>query len=132
MYDYISTVTADNNQTLSVQPSHMITEIGSFREVIHEGDDGSEQRIQLSSTPIFFVTLYWRNRLAADIGTVFNFYFNAGYGNGNSESFKWSHPTDGHTYVVRFEGSLGRTIINPEIHGIPSCKLKILGRIADA
>ena len=132
MYDFISTVTADNNQTLSVQPSQMITEIGSFKGKIHEGDDGSEERIQFSSTPIFYVTLYWRNRLAADIGTVFNFYFNAAYGNGNTESFKWSHPTDGHTYVVRFEGPLSRTIINPEIHGIPSCKLRILGRIADA
>ena len=132
MYDFISTVTAQNNQTLSVQPSQMITEIGSFKDVIHMGDDGSEERIQLSATPIFYVTLYWRNRLAADIGTVFKFYFDAAYGNGRIESFKWAHPTDGHTYVVRFESELSRTIINPEIHGIPNCKLRILGRIADA
>ena len=132
MYDYISTVSADNNQTLSVQPSRMITEIGAFKDKIHMGDDGSEERIQLSSTPIFYVTLYWNNRTASDIGTVFDFYFNAAYGNGRTESFKWSHPTDGHTYVVRFESELSRTIINPEIHGIPSCKLRILGRIADA
>jgi len=132
MYDYIATVTADNNQTLSVQPSHMITEIGSFKDKILMGDDGSEERIQLSSTPIFYVTLYWNNRLAANIGTVFDFYFNAAYGNGRTESFKWSHPKDGHTYVVRFESELSRTIINPEIHGVPSCKLRVLGRIADA
>ena len=132
MYDYISTVSADNNQTLSVQPSRMITEIGQFQDKIHMGDDGSEERIQLSSTPIFYVTLYWNNRTASDIGTVFDFYFNAAYGNGRTESFKWTHPTDGHTYVVRFEGELSRTIINPEIHGVPSCKLRVLGRIADA
>ena len=132
MYDYIATVTADNNQTLSVQPSRMITEIGSFKDKIHMGDDGSEERIQLSSTPIFYVTLYWNNRLAADIGTVFDFYFNAAYGNGRTESFKWSHPKDGHTYVVRFESELSRTILNPNIHGISYCKLRVLGRIADA
>ena len=131
MYDYISTVTADNDVTLSVQPSHMITEIGSFKDKIHMGDDGSEERIQLSSTPIFYVTLYWNNRSASDIGTVFDFYFNAAKGNGRTESFKWSHPTDGHTYVVRFESELSRTIMNPEIHGVPSCKLRVLGRIAD-
>ena len=131
MYDYIATVTADNNQTLSVQPSRMITEIGSFKDKIHMGDDGSEERIQLSSTPIFYVTLYWNNRLAADIGTVFDFYFNAAYGNGRTESFKWSHPKDGHTYVVRFESELSRTILNPNIHGISYCKLRVLGRIED-
>ena len=131
MYDYIAPVTADNNQTLSVQPSRMITEIGSFKDKIHMGDDGSEERIQFSSTPIFYVTLYWNNRLAADIGTVFDFYFNAAYGNGRTESFKWSHPKDGHTYVVRFESELSRTILNPNIHGISYCKLRVLGRIAD-
>jgi len=130
MYDYIATVTADNNQTLSVQPSRMITETGSFKGAVHEGDDGSEEVISFSATPIFYVTLYWDNRLAADIGTVFGFYFNASYG-GNGKSFKWSHPTDGHTYVVRFDGPLSRTIMNPEIHGVPSCKLKVKGRIAD-
>ena len=132
MYDYISVVSADNDQTLSVQPSHMITEIGSFKEEIRKGDDGSEERVRLGSdVPEFYVTLYWSNRLAADIGTIFDFYFNASYGNGQLESFKWSHPKDGHTYIVRFDGELSRTITNPNFHGIPSCRLRILGRIAE-
>ena len=128
MYDYLSGVMADNNVMLSVQPSKVFTEIGSFRDVIRMGDDGSEERIQLSSTPIFYVTLQWENPNTSDAGTIFDFYFNSGKGNGRTNSFKWSHPTDGYVYVVRFESELNRTIMNPEIHSIQSCKLRILGR----
>ena len=134
MYDHLpGTATADNNETLSVQPSQIITEIGTFNDKVRRGDDGSEVRVRLgSSTPIYYVTLYWRNRTASDIGTVVDFYYNAAKGNGNLESFKWSHPKDGHSYIVRFDGDLSRTITNPNIHGIPSCKLRVLDRIDDA
>ena len=129
MYDYLSAVVADNNETLSVQPSHTITEIGTFNDEIRKGDDGSEERVRLgSSIPEFYVNLYWENGDSSDIGTVFDFYFNAAKGNGNLESFKWSHPNDGYLYTVRFDGALNRTITNPNIHSIPSCRLRVLGR----
>ena len=131
MYDYLSAVSADNSVTLSVQPNRVITEEGSFKDVIHMGDDGSEERIQLSSTPIFYTTLTWENQTASSVGTVVDFYFDASKGNGRTESFKWSHPIDGHTYVVRFESKLTRTIGLPEIHGVPYCKFRVLGRIND-
>ena len=50
----------------------------------------------------------------------------------SAESFKWTHPTDGHTYVVRFDCDLPRSIRIPEIHGVTNVRLKVLGRIADA
>ena len=136
MYDYLSAVSADNNETLSVQPSNMVTEIGTFNDIIRRGDDGSEERVRLgSSIPTYYATLYWQNRSASDLGTVVSFFYDSSKGNGNLNSFKWSHPDDGHIYVVRFDGDLSRTITNigrtPNLHSIPSCKLRVLGRIND-
>jgi len=132
IYDYLSTVTADNDVTLSVDPSGVVTEMGSFNDKILKGDDGSEERVRIGSdTPEIYTTLSWKNRLAADIGTVMDFFYNSSKGNGKLKSFKWSHPTDGHTYVVRFESDFSRTITPPELHGVTSCKLRVLGRIAD-
>lgn len=131
IYDYVSIAVPDNSTTLSVTPQSIIQELGSKNVEIHEGDDGSEERIILSSTSVFYVTLSWTNKSESDIGTVLNYYHNAAAGNGMSESFLWEHPTDGHTYVVRFASDVRRDIMMGNFFGITNVRLKILGRIAD-
>jgi len=134
MYDYVATVSADNNQTLSVSPRKVLTEEGSKNQVIHVMDDNSEERIDFGTADIsiFHVMLQWTDITASDAGTLMLFWHGAAYGNGCAESFKWTHPTDGHTYVVRFDCDLPRSIRIPEIHGVTNVKLKVLGRIVDA
>ena len=75
------------------------------------GDDGSEERVSLSDDSIFYCTLIWTYKNASDAGTIMDFFHDAAKGNGNAESFKWTHPTDGHSYVVRFDGPLDRHLI---------------------
>lgn len=102
-----------------------------MNQVIHLGDDGSEERIALATTVVFFVTLQWDALAAADSGTIMDFYFDAAKGNGRTESFQWDHPTDGHTYVVRFDCDFSRPMKPRFIHQVKNIRLKVLGRIAD-
>ena len=133
MYDYLSVVAPDNDVTLSTPlPQDVLTEKGLINQEIHLGDDGSEERVGFSTAVIFYVTLVWKALEAADSGTILDFYFDAAKGNGRIESFKWSHPTDGHTYVVRFNCDLARLWkAGGKIHEISSVSFKVLGRIAD-
>ena len=133
-YDYISTVTPDySSTTFNVNPSDIIMEEGEKSSVILIGDDGSEERISLSNTSYFYVTLKWNYKSASDAGTIIDFYHDATKGNGMARSFKWTCPTraGGHTYVVRFDSKLSRSIHGKGLHSIPDIRLKIVGRIAD-
>lgn len=128
MYDYLTNVSADyTSANLDVTPQKVLVEEGSKRVKINIGDDGSEERIALSSSTVFFVTLQWDVLSEADAGTIVDFYNDSAKANGNARSFQWDHPTDGHTYVVRFDGPLSRSISVPTIHGIKQVKLKVLG-----
>jgi hypothetical protein len=133
MYDYLSTVTPDYaTTTFQVAPQEVLAEEGEKLQVVHFADDGSEERIDLSTASIFYVTLVWKSISASDAGTIVDFYHDSAKGNGITRSFKWTHPTDGHTYVVRFNDKLGRTIRPVATHGINAIRLRVLGRIADA
>lgn len=126
-YDYVSTITSDVDVTLSIAAQGNVSEESSENVVIHEGDDGSEERIILSTTPVFYVSFKWNQLSESDAGTVLDLYHSSGYGIGRS--FKWVH--DGHTYVVRFDCTMTRSGPAPSRYGA-EVKLKILGRIADA
>jgi len=131
MYDYLSQVTADNNVTLAVTPNKVIVEEGSKNQSIRMGDDGSEERVSFSDNSIFYCTLIWTYKNESDAGTIMDFYHDAAKGNGNAESFKWTHPTDGHSYVVRFDGPLDRhlTATNSVRFGFPRVRLRVLGYV---
>lgn len=128
MYDYYTgTVTPDYNATLSLTPQRVLTEMGHKNQVVHIADDNSEERISLSSSSIFYVTLVWEVLNESDSGTIFDWYFDPAKANGVVNSFKWGHPTDTHTYTVRFDGDLSRSIRLGSIYSINEIKLKILG-----
>jgi len=130
IYDYVSTITSDVDQTLTIKAQGKVTEEGWFNQVIHMGDDNSEERITLSTTPIFYVSWVWNALTESDAGTIFDLYFDTAKANGKGNSFKWS-AHDGHTYVVRFDCTLKRTGQAVSRWGYPAIRLRVLGRIAD-
>jgi len=129
MYDYLSVVTADNDVTLSIKPSEVVEELFRNQE-IHEGDDGSEEVVTLDTDVVGYVTVRFPKLTAADAGTILDFYLSDSKGNCMAESFKWEHPSDGHTYVVKFRSDVKRTLRYTTFQ-FPNIKLKVMGRIAD-
>ena len=123
-YDYLSTVSADVDVTLSITAQGEVVEESLTNTVIHIGDDGSEERIILSSTPVFFAQFQWNVLTEADSGTILDLYHTSAQGMG--KSFKWVH--DGHTYVVRFDSELQRKGTGASRYGIP-VRLKLLGKV---
>lgn len=134
LYDKLATISPDVDQTLSLSCQGEISEEGGFTQSIHEGDDGSEERVNLgSTTPKFYCTFSYNLLSESDMGTIFDLYFDSAKAFGTVNSFKWSKRSDGHTYVVRFETKLfNRTGNSQSRMGAKNIKLRILGRIADA
>lgn len=133
MADYLSVVVADYTATtLSIAPQDSMREQGVDPNVlIYEGVDGSEQRVVVgSSATAFFVTLNWNALIAADAGTIIDFYYDAAKGNKTARTFQWAHPVDTHTYVVRFASSVPRDIGMALIHSVKSITLKVLGKVS--
>lgn len=137
MYDYLPTVTPDNDQTLDVKPHRVIVETASKNQVVHEGDDGSEERIDFGedNISIFHVTLQWEKLREAVAGTLFEFYNAATHGNGITKTFKWINygepAASRHTYVIRFDCDVNRSILAGRRYGVTNVKIKAVGRILD-
>ena len=130
MYDYVSVVAPDNDYTLSLpKPCEVIEDLFRNQE-IHEGDDGSEEVITHDAAVIAYVTVLFPKLTAADAGTILDAYLSESIGNCMAESFKWAHPSDGHTYVVKFRSDVKRTLRYTKFQ-FPNIKLKVMGRIAD-
>lgn len=133
MYDYLSTVSPDYNATLGVTPQNVLVEDSSWNQNVQETDDRTEQVLTLGG-PFFDVRLEWTAITAADAGTIFDFFNDTSKGKGFARSFKWDHPLDGHTYVVRFRSKLKRTYSTamPGYQQVDAIDLRVIGRIADA
>jgi hypothetical protein len=104
-----------------------VAEESTTNVVIHEGDDGSEERILMATTPKFYASYSWGVLSEADSGTILDLYHTSAQG--MLYSFKWTH--DGHTYVVRFDSEMSRSGQHASRYAIP-VRLKLLGKIADA
>ena len=132
MSDYLSVVTADYTATtLSVAPQDTMKEHAvDPNVVIHEGVGGSEQRVVVgSANTVFFVTLNWNVLSAADAGTIIDFYYDPAKGNKTARTFKWAHPLDGSTYVVRFASSVPRDVVPGSFYSVKGVVLKVLGKV---
>lgn len=132
IYDYVSAVTPDYSATtLTLRPQGIIYEDGSKAIEIHEGRDGSEEAIILSDVSVFFIRLQWKAISASESGDIFDMYHDSTKACGIARSFPWQHPTDGHTYVVKFRDVLSRFKENAAIYGFSTLRLKVMGRIDD-
>jgi hypothetical protein len=129
MYDYLSIVAPDNNETLSIKPSKVIEDPFRNQEV-REGDDGSEEVVTLDTDVVCYATVLFPKLTASDAGTILDFWLDDTKGNCMAESFKWEHPSDGHTYVVKFRSDVTRTLRYTSFQ-FPNIKLKVMGKIAD-
>ena len=127
MYDYLSNVTPDYTTALNIKPSGTIKEIGFMNQQVDVYDDGSETRISWDNDPIFHVEIEWQYLSEADCGTVIDHYYAVAKGNGRARTIRWTHPTDGHDYCVRFDCDMPRNISQPEIYSIPPIRFKVLG-----
>ena len=130
MYDYLNVLAADVDQTLDIRPHKILYEDGDANQVVHMGDDNSEERISFSDDSIFVVAMQWTYLSPADSGTIFDLYHDTAKANKMENSFKWEHPLDGHIYVVRFASSLRRFLERPIKHGFKEIRLKFLGYIS--
>jgi len=131
VYDYVSTVTPDNDVTLQVTPSG-VAEIGHRNQTVHLGDDETEEVVDLGGgSSIFEFLLSWSALGESDAGTLLDFYHDSSKGNGMADSFEWDHPVDGHTYVVKFRSDVARTVRQSTYFKFAEIKLKCMGRISD-
>lgn len=134
-YDYLSTAIPNyadntlNSGSYVLKAQQKIIERGMFNQKIHLGYDGSEQRITLGSSPVFYVVLNFSVKSPSDIGKLMEFYFESGMGYGIGRTFKWYSDADGHTYVVRFTEQLQRTLSTSNLYGVSSVTLKLVGKI---
>ena len=132
IYDYVSTVNPDYSATtLTLRPQGVIYEDGTKAVEIHEGRDGSEEAVILSDVSVFIVRLQWNAISASESGDIFDLFHDPVKACGIARSFKWQHPTDGHTYVVKFRDTLSRFKQNAAIYGFTTLRLKVIGRIND-
>lgn len=128
-YDFLSIVSADYDYTLAISAQGKVTEEGYKNQIIHLGDDNSEERITLTTGSIFYVSWDWAQLSESDSGTVFDLYHDPVKANGMGNSFKWTgHDT--HSYVVRFAMNLTRFGNASTRWGIPGVKLRILGKVS--
>ena len=130
MYDYLSAVTADYTTTeLSISPKQELVEMGEKEQFVHKFSDGQRGVVTMSDTSHFQVTLVWDILSPEDAGTIMDFFHDTGKGNGIARSFYWSHPTDGHTYTVKFMEPLSQSFsVNlPGKNSIKQMTLDILG-----
>lgn len=133
MYDKLSTIASDVDQTLSIACQGEITDEGGFNQKVHKGYNNSERRVNLGgTTPEFYCTFNYNLLSESDMGTIFDLYFDSAKAFGMVNSFKWSMRSDGHTYVVRFANEIfTRSGNSNKRMGSKGVKLRILGRIAD-
>lgn len=132
MFDYLTTGLApDYATTMDIVPQISAVEMGEKNQIVHEGDDGSEEVISLDDQSVFYVSIQFAGLNESDVGTIFDFYNSTAKGNGMARSFKWSNTAEPaasrHTYVVRFASPLPRQIMPGAIYSIGSIKLKVLG-----
>jgi hypothetical protein len=134
MYDYLSDLVADYTTTeLTVAPQQVITERGDKSQVVHKFDDGSVAVVSISDDNYFTVTLVWDMISKSDAGTIIDLWHDSSKANGRENTFYWDHPTDGHTYTVRFMDPLTRVqkAETPNYMEVSEVKLRVEGRKAE-
>lgn len=130
LWDYMSTsgVPANSTALLDVDPQRVMAEIGVKNQIVHLGDDNSEEVITLGSTTAYYVNLQWDVLTSTDAGAIFDFWNSSSKANGIARTFRWAHPTDTHTYTVRFDTDISRSFQPGDIASIGSVRLRVMGR----
>ena len=127
--DHLNIVTPDcTSGTLSVAPHNTVTYAAGRHQKILIFDEVDESRISIDDDYVFFTDIKWELIPASNSGIVIDYLLSWDKGNGIARSFKWQHPTDGETYVVRAT-KLPSIIHQPPDYFNISVSVKILGTI---
>ena len=126
--------TPDGTDVLLVAPQQTLVDDIDKNDVIRQGDDKSEERIELGGPGLVAsATLQWTNLTAADVGTIMEFWADPTKGRGRINTFLWQHPTElngsaqPQQYVVRFKDNPKRTLYTAGHFGLGSLSLKVIG-----
>ena len=129
MYDYLNVVAPDYSAvTLTLRSQRVLSELPAFNQRVYYADDGSEEVITRHTNIIWHVKLQWPAIEGSDSGTVLDFFCDTAKAKGQARSFQWAHPTDEHTYTVKFRSNIERQVMDGSLFGIVNCTLKILGK----
>lgn len=134
MWDHLSAVEVTANTTLDLcdstmpTPQQSLIETGIKNQILHLADDNSQEVVTYSNESIFHVTVVWEALRPTESGEVFTFWHSTGIANGLANKFRFSHPTDGHTYTAQFVTEIVRENKLGNIDGLSAVKLRVLGR----
>ena len=126
MADYLPHKEPDYDAEFPDLPVESLSENIDTECRIVETEDNDEERVAMSE-PFFIVTLNFPQLSKNQIATLFDFYFNGNKANGRINSFKWTHPTDSCTYVVRFDTDLESSLKRGFYADSFSIDLRVLG-----
>jgi len=134
MYDYLpGTASADYvATTFSVSPQQVLREPGRFPgQKRHKSDGDGYLTTTRNTTPRFYVVLIFNSITESDAGTIIDFYYDTAKGKGLARSFYWDHPTDEHTYIVKFDMQDMERLIRNFDHGFARLRLVVVDRVND-
>jgi hypothetical protein len=127
-YDVLPVVAPDIGIALEVPPQVEIVEAAGKDQQIHRAADGvSHERIGFSDDSLFRFELQFEFLSASDAGSILDHFHEIA--EGFVYSFPWTHPVDGHTYIVRYGAPAPRTLF-PDRYTAPGITLIVLGRSA--
>ena len=127
---YLNAATPDCTAgTLSVTPHNTISYTPARMQKVITFDGPQESRISIDDDYSFMIDVQWELLPASNSGQVIDFLLGWDKANGIVRSFKWYHPTDGYTYVVRATKLPSIVHQPPDFYNI-STSFKILGVIA--
>ena len=135
LYDYTSAATPDYafdlQDSLTSKPQVSATESPSWNQQTSEPDDGSAPAVvTIAEVVNQYLTLQWDVLSAADAQTIIDWYCSASKGYGVARTFKLTHPTDGHVYVVRFWSNPSKTLYPAAIYAVPSVTFRVEGYVS--
>ncbi len=126
MANYLPYKEPDYNAEFPDLPVESLSESINAEYKIAETEDNDEERVAISE-PFFIVTLDFPHLRKSQIAMLFDFYFDEDKTNGKVNTFKWVHPTDGCTYVVRFDTDLENSFRRGFYTDNFSIDLRVLG-----
>lgn len=107
MYRYLTEKEADYTpETLDIPCQVSLPETGDKQQVVHVFDDGSISVIGLSTTSFFDLQLQWSYISESDKDVILSLWHSASKADGRRRTIYWEHPTDNHTYTIRFMSEL--------------------------
>lgn len=127
--DKLPVVIPDYTVPLVVVPQ---TEIGITREhnqVIHTGDDDSDEVVILSASPATHIEIQYNVLEDLDAEKVWDYYDDAGKGNGFARTFPFPCPRTDAVYVVSFVLPVTPRI-RPVMGSIGTIKLRVHGKMS--